>query len=162
GAPSTAPRQARGQGRPHRPAAVSARGPGGTAEGRLAVPFRDDQLLDHRVDHRGGADHLHRAAGRLLRRGRLQTFRTMSDIDTNDNPTDLHSDDDESRDTETPEVTGESAAPEAEESTEAAAPEAGEPETSEASDGETPEAEAEATGGEPETEETGDAEADAP
>ena len=86
----------------------------------------------------------------------------MSDIDTNDNPTDLHSDDDESRDTETPEVTGESAAPEAEESAEAAAPEAGEPETSEASDGETPEAEAEATGGEPETEETGDAEADAP
>src|SRR5262249_60842051 len=136
---------------------VHAGGPGGTAEGRLGVPFRDEQLLHHRVDHRGGADHLHRAAGRLLRRGRLQTLRTMSDIDTNDNPTDLHSDDDESRDTETPEVTGESAAPEAEESTEAAAPEAGEPETSEASDGGTPGAEAEGAGGETEAGEAGGA-----
>jgi transcription termination/antitermination protein NusG len=80
----------------------------------------------------------------------------MSDIDTNDTPTDLHSDD-EGTDTETPEVTGESAAPEVEESTEAAAPEAGEPEPPEARAGEAPEAEA--TGGEPETAEAPEAEA---
>jgi len=66
----------------------------------------------------------------------------MSDIDTNDPPTDLPSDDENP---ETSEVSGESAAPEA-----------GESETAEASEGEAPEAEAAA--GKPETAEAGDAE----
>jgi transcription termination/antitermination protein NusG len=87
----------------------------------------------------------------------------MSDIDTNDTPTDLHSDDDEAPGTEIPEVTGESAAPEAgePEPPEASDGEAdatgGEPEPPEASDGE-----ADATGGEPETAEAGDADVEGP